>query len=125
MASESIKPVRCRFYMVKQVYNQVPIKESDELSYVINRPTHWGVFLKTCLCWMSCFCLVSYGFVRIPISKADSLFEGDKVGILDETKVRINGDIYYIERWSFLNLCFFCIEGLRYGTLLNIFQWRF
>ena len=121
---KAIHPVRCRFYLVRQGDTRKPLLHPDTDNLVIARPTKWGVFLKACACFLFRVCPVQYGFVRLPLPHAEQLFSKEKFGVLHPDKLRINGNIYYIEQWTFLNLCIFCLEGLRYGTFFKAWEWR-
>ena len=113
-----------RFYMIRLSETQGILRDPDKDDLVLDRPTKWTVFLKTCMCYFLRICTIQYGFVRLPIQKADQMFSRVKCGVLHPGKIRINGDIYYIESCIFLNICLFCLEGIQYGTFFKVWNWR-
>ena len=108
-----ISPIQCRFYLVKHVDKNTPLKDADVDELVIDRPTKWSIFCKSSICYIFKICSPLYGFVRLPIKQASQLFTGEKFGVLHPNRMRINGNVYWIEHWTFLNLCMFCLEGIR------------
>lgn len=107
---------KTRHYIV----DKTVLKDAHKLNHddiVIDRPTPWKIFLTGFLTPSL------FGFVVMNEQQRERLLSNRYACYHHNDKIRSNGDLIVIHRWSLYNVIKFCIEGLQYHTFWKVTEW--